>query len=219
MAASAMPRDLPFQGDLTNYYGWSWFANGQSDCLLVNRFLPDIQGIWICLVCGFFWHVSLNTCSKKCVSTILFSGLCRSRDKLNMWVVSWGFPREVPSRWPWKTDCWSDEYKQIPRKQNKVSDGWVFMTNHIQGCSWIFFASSSVISSFVISVVCCWIVRLSLKISSMPRSWKAILLVALHKDRHYLKINWNKQPLFQIPRKQNEVRVRWSTFVLSLSLA
>ena len=138
MAASAMPRDLPFQGDLANYYGWSWFANGQSDCLLVNRFLPDIQGIWICLVCGFFWHVSLNTCSKKCVSTILFSGLCRSRDKLNMWVVSWGFPREVPSRWPWKTDCWSDEYKQIPRKQNKVCDGWVFMTNHIQGCSWIF---------------------------------------------------------------------------------
>ena len=147
MAASARPRDLLFQVDLSKYFGESWWANGRSDCLQVNRFPPDTRGIWICLVYGFFLHVPPNTYSKKCGSTIIFWGLCKYRDKLNMWLVSWGFPREVPSRLPWSTGYSSDEYKQtvkskiyclIPRKQNKVYDSWVFVTNHIQGRSWPF---------------------------------------------------------------------------------
>ena len=112
MAASARPRDLPFQEDLPNYFGKSWWVNGRSDYLLVDWFPPDTRGIWICLVCGFLLHVPPNTCNKKCGSTIIFWGLCKYRDKLNMWLVSWGFPREVPSRSPWSTDYSSDEYRR-----------------------------------------------------------------------------------------------------------
>ena len=42
MAASARPRDL-LQVDLSKYFGESWWANGRSDCLLVNRFPPDTR--------------------------------------------------------------------------------------------------------------------------------------------------------------------------------
>ena len=121
MAASARPRDLLFQVDLSKYFGESWWANGRSDYLLVIQFLPDTRGIWICLFCGFFLHVSPNTCNKKCGSTIIFSDLCKYRDKLNTWLVSWGFPREVPSRLPWRTDCWSDEYRQTIVNNNFYS--------------------------------------------------------------------------------------------------
>ena len=112
MAAWARPRDLPFQGDLPNCFGESWWANGRSDFLLVIRYLLDTRGIWICLGFGCFLHVPPNTCNKKCGSTIIFWGLCKYRDKLNMWLVSWGFPREVPSRSPWSTDYSSDEYRR-----------------------------------------------------------------------------------------------------------